>query len=120
MKLTVVVVEDHVESADGLGELLALWGHRAHVAYDGESALPLVRDVRPDVALIDIGLPAMDGNALATEIRALDAGPGMLLVALTGYRDAGVVCPDFDRHLEKPVALDVLERLLSEHARRSG
>ena len=114
MGLTVLVVEDHVESADGLAELLQLWGHCAHVVYDGESALPVAREVRPDVALIDIGLPAMDGNALAAELRALEMGPRMLLVALTGYRDASVVCPEFDRHLEKPVVLDVLERLLAD------
>jgi len=120
MGLTVLVVEDHAESADGLAELLRLWGHRVHVAYDGETALPIVREVRPDVALIDIGLPAMDGNALAAEIRGLEIGRRMLLVALTGYCDTGVVCPDFDRHFEKPVVLDVLERLLDERAARSA
>ncbi len=119
MALTVLVVEDHVESADGLGELLELWGHRAHVVYDAESALPLVRETRPDVALIDIGLPEMDGNVLATTIRGLEVGSKMLLIALTGYRDAGAVSPDFDRHLEKPVALDVLERLLNDLGRPS-
>lgn len=112
--LTVLVVEDHVESAQGLGELLELWGHRPHVTYDGASALAVVRDVRPHVALVDIGLPDMDGNSLAAQIRTLEGGTGILLIALTGYRDPAAVGTDFDRHLEKPVQLDVLERLLTE------
>ena len=117
--LTVVVVEDHLETAEGLAELLRLWGHRPHVAHDGEYALALVQDVRPDVALVDIELPRMNGNELATRIRALEIGPEMLLVAVTGLWDTGLIGAAFDRHLEKPVALDVLERLLNQHARLS-
>lgn len=118
MPLTVLVVEDHVESADGLVELLRLWGHGAHAAYDAESAVDLVGVVRPDVVLIDIGLPGMDGNTLAGQLRAQDGGAGLLLVALTGYGDATALAPNFDQRLEKPVALDVLQDLLAGHVRR--
>jgi CheY-like chemotaxis protein len=116
MSLTVLVVEDHVESADGLVELLRLWGHRAHAAYDGESAVEVRGALRPDVVLVDIGLPGMDGNALACRLREDDAG--LLLIALTGYGDATAVDPEFDDRLEKPVPLDVLQALLADRAHR--
>jgi len=116
VSLIVVVVEDHVEAAQGLGELIEMWGHRAHLAYDGESGLELVQAVRPDVALVDIGLPVMDGAALAAKIRDLEIGRGMYLVALTGYRESEAVSAHFDRRLEKPVPLEVLEHLLAERA----
>lgn len=97
--------------------LLGLRGHEVATAYDGLAALDRAREVRPDVVLLDIGLPRLDGFEVAKRLREEHANRPMLLVALTGYgqeRDrrrahqAG-----FDHHLLKPVRLEVLELLLN-------
>jgi CheY-like chemotaxis protein len=112
--MRVLVVEDSVDAAEILGELLGVWGHEVRLAHDGASALSVAREFRPQVILLDIGLPDMDGYAVAHGLR--DQGlAGNLLVALTGYgeaqdraraRQAG-----FDRHLTKPVDPDALQAL---------
>jgi CheY-like chemotaxis protein len=119
----VLVVEDSVDSAETLGELLRMWGHEVRLAHDGKDALRLAREYRPQVILLDIGLPDMDGYAVAHRLRGEDLG-GDLLVALTGFgeeqdrhraRQAG-----FDRHLIKPVDPDALLELLSGTDDASG
>lgn len=110
----VLVVDDNVDAAEMLAELLRASGYTTSIAHDGPVALELARTFRPDIALIDIGLPVMDGYELARRLR------GMLdrarLIAVTGYgqqgdrdrsHDAG-----FDAHLVKPVSLDVLHAAL--------
>ena len=113
----VLVVEDNVDAADTLRELLEAWGHTVEVAHDGVAALERARAFRPDVVLCDIGLPGMDGYAVARGIRADPALAATVLVALTGYAlsedqrraaDAG-----FSRHLSKPVPAHVLEDVLA-------
>jgi CheY-like chemotaxis protein len=115
--LKVLVVDDNADSAETLSELLPIWGHEARIAYDGESALRLVGEFRPDVVLLDIGLPGMDGFEVARRIRQ-GATPVHRLVAMTGYgddedrrkaREAG-----FDGHLVKPVDPDLLQKTLGE------
>jgi CheY-like chemotaxis protein len=110
----VLVVDDNVDAADSLAELVELLGHSAVVAYDGSSALEQARERRPDVVLCDIGLPGMSGYEVARALRA--AGAGMQLVAVSGYAqpedlrraaDAG-----FDRHVAKPPTPEIIERLL--------
>jgi signal transduction histidine kinase/DNA-binding response OmpR family regulator len=112
----VLVVDDNADAAAMLAELLGAWGHRARVAHDGPSALSLLREAQVDVALLDIGLPVMDGYELAEQIRREPRWRAMRLVALTGYgqdsdrrrsRDAG-----FDAHLVKPVDTQALRELL--------
>ena len=112
----ILVVEDNDDAREMLREALALSGHEVSVARDGKSALALAaRDV-PEVALVDIGLPDMDGYELARRLRS-SAGGSILLVALTGYGqsedrrralDAG-----FDLHLTKPVESDRLEAAIA-------
>jgi CheY-like chemotaxis protein len=117
--LRVLVVDDNVDSAEMLQILLGSMGHDAQLAHDGQSALALVASQRPDVVLLDIGLPDMDGYEVARQIRALHQQP-MRLIALTGWGhdearqkalEAG-----FDRHLTKPADPDALERVLNEAA----
>jgi CheY-like chemotaxis protein len=126
----VLVVDDNVTSAQSLAVVLKLEGHDVQVAHDGGLALEAVRSFRPDVVLLDIGLPGMDGYEVARRLRqepGLAAGIA-LLVAVTGYaedearrrsREAG-----FDHHLVKPVDPDGVLALLaslewSEPSRRS-
>src|SRR5262245_37249971 len=113
--LRVLIVEDSVDAAEIMAELLKRRGHEVRVAHDGATGLSAARAFRPHVILLDIGLPDMDGYAVARHLRGEDLG-GDLLVALTGYgeaqdreraRQAG-----FDRHLTKPVDPDALVALV--------
>jgi PAS domain S-box-containing protein len=112
----VLLVEDNLDAAEALSELLRMWGHEVEVAHDGVSALRAARTVEPDVVLLDIGLPGMDGYEVARELRAIPGLAAARLIALTGYGQesdrrrsslAGV-----DHHLVKPVDLERLRALL--------
>jgi len=120
----IVLVEDNADAREALQDLLHDWGHRVDVAKDGPSAVERVLALKPDVALVDIGLPGIDGYQVARNVRAAPDGKGLFLVALTGYGgsqqrrqalDAG-----FDLHLVKPVEPDELARLLKELPTRTG
>jgi CheY-like chemotaxis protein len=84
MPLAVLVVDDNRDAADALGQLLRLWGHEPVVAYDGPPALELARGHRPDLALVDLSLPSMDGCDLGAQLRRLPGLERLGLVALTG------------------------------------
>jgi signal transduction histidine kinase len=112
----VMVVDDNKDGADSLAMLVRLWGHDALLAYDGDSALKKAEAEQPDVVLLDIGLPGLDGYQVARRLRERSA-EHPVLVALTGYgkeedrrrsREAG-----FNHHLTKPVDPDALQRLLA-------
>jgi CheY-like chemotaxis protein len=112
----ILIIDDNHDAADSLATLLQLWGHRTWSAHDGQAALSLAREVAPDIVLLDIGLPVMDGYEVAHQLRQLDGTQRSLLVAVTGYgqaedrlrsREAG-----FDHHLVKPVDIEALRRLL--------
>ncbi len=114
----ILIVDDNVEAALTLAELLALEGHETHVAHDGPSAVDTARRLSPDVAILDIGLPGFDGFEAARRLRAEPELSGLLLVALSGWvqpddrarsREAG-----FDHHFAKPVQLKSLELVLLE------
>ncbi|MCA1664273.1 MAG: PAS domain S-box protein [Myxococcales bacterium] len=116
--LRVLIVDDNQDAADLLGESLRLMGCVAGVAYTVTDALALAPDLEPDVALLDIGLPVMDGYELLRELRALLNKPLRFTAALTGYgqaadrtrsREAG-----FDEHLVKPIDLDRISEVLDE------
>jgi CheY-like chemotaxis protein len=113
----ILIVDDHVESAEGLAELLGLWGHETHVAHDGTAALAIAPRIRPTIALVDLGLPDMDGCALAQRLVA-DGLTDVLLIALTGSNmpddRARVSAAGFVHHLVKPVDLPQLQRLLGD------
>jgi two-component system CheB/CheR fusion protein len=112
----VLVVDDNADAAESLADVLQLDGHRVEVARDGRAAIARARELRPDVVLCDVGLPDLDGYAVARAIRADPALRATRLVALSGYaqpedreraREAG-----FDAHLAKPPRLDELADLL--------
>ena len=111
----ILVVDDSVDSAETLGELLKIWGHDVHLAHDGPGAVTAAREYKPEVVLLDIGLPGMDGFAVATELRKEGLG-GRMLVALTGYGEQQdkdrAQKAGFDHHLTKPIDPDTLQKLL--------
>jgi CheY-like chemotaxis protein len=114
----VLVVDDNLDAAESLVELLRLMGHDVRAAHDGVAAVAAAAEFRPDLALIDIGLPELNGYEVAHRIREAADSRDMLLVALTGYgqeedrrksREAG-----FDDHFVKPIAKEQLEALLTQ------
>jgi CheY-like chemotaxis protein len=109
--------EDYLDSGRTLVDVLALRGHRVHLATDGKSGVAMAREVRPDVVLCDIGLPDMDGYEVARTLRADGALRSTYLVALSGYTQAGdkkrALDAGFDAHLGKPASLDDLNELLT-------
>jgi CheY-like chemotaxis protein len=113
----VLVVDDNQDAARMLGSMLAACGYDTHVVYDAPSAVTTAMAVRPDIALVDIGLPVMDGYELARRFAWHAELRAMKLVAVTGYgqardqrasKDAG-----FAAHLVKPVDLDALKAVLT-------
>ncbi len=115
--LRILVVDDNVDSADSLTMLLELMGGVTQVAHDGTEALRLAEATRPDLMLLDIGLPGLNGYEVCRLLRSHDWGRRMTTIALTGWgqsddiqrsADAG-----FDGHLVKPLDLLALQRLLS-------
>ncbi len=115
-----LIVDDNRDAADALAALLELDGNEVHVAHDGETALSTAAELRPQVILLDIGLPRLNGYEVAERIRATDWGASVLLVALTGWGH-----PDdrkhseragFDVHLIKPIDTRELTELLGRRA----
>jgi signal transduction histidine kinase/ActR/RegA family two-component response regulator len=113
----VLIVDDNQDAADMLGKALSLWGQIVRVAHDGPSALKIVETFKPNLALLDIGLPAMDGYELARRLRAMPALAATRLVAVTGYGEArdrlAAEQAGFDEHVVKPVTLAALRQVLS-------
>jgi CheY-like chemotaxis protein/two-component sensor histidine kinase len=115
--LRVLVVDDNVDAAEMLATLLEMNGYEVRVEFDGASALATALREPPDVALLDIGLPDMDGHELARRLRAQPATAAAVLVALTGYGQAEdqqrAQQAGFDHHMVKPADLDRLLTLLA-------
>jgi PAS domain S-box-containing protein len=116
--LRILVADDNRDLVASTSALLDLWGHQSHTVHSGNEVLPAALAFRPDVILLDIGLPEIDGFELARQIRAESALGGTRLVAMTGYgqdsdrargRDAG-----FDTHLVKPVHADLLKATIEQ------
>jgi signal transduction histidine kinase/ActR/RegA family two-component response regulator len=120
--LHILVVEDNEDGRESLRELLEIWGHQVSVAGSGPEGVEMAFSVRPEVALVDIGLPGMDGNEVARRIRSLLGGGEISLIAMTGYGQPEdrrrALQAGFDRYLVKPVDPAVLSQLLSEAAHR--
>jgi PAS domain S-box-containing protein len=118
--LELLLVEDNVDIAETLAELLGADGHRVRWVETAEQALPALREQQPDVVLCDIGLPGMSGFELARQVLADPALAGVKLVAMTGYGDAGareqMARAGFDRILIKPVQLGALRHCLERVA----
>lgn len=115
--LQVLVVDDNQDAADCCKILLELAGHHVEVAYTGIGGLEMGERLRPQVALLDIGLPDLDGYEVARRMRSTDWGARAVLVAVTGwgqFRDRQrALEAGFDRHVTKPIAPDCLESLLA-------
>jgi CheY-like chemotaxis protein len=108
-------VDDNADAAGTIAELLRLLGNEVRVAHDGNDALALLQEFTPDVALLDIGLPDIDGYALARCLRGREDLGGMRLIALTGWGQAEdrerAAEAGFDDHWVKPVDLERLRGL---------
>ena len=118
----ILVVDDNQDAAISLATLLKLRGYETHTAYDGMEALLAAAAFKPEVALLDIGLPSLNGFEVARQIRAQPWGKNTVLIALTGWGqdedrlksgEAG-----FDGHLIKPADFSALQKLLAELAAR--
>jgi PAS domain S-box-containing protein len=116
--LRILVVDDNRDSAETLTMLLELMGNEMSAAYDGEQAVAIANEIKPDVVLLDIGLPKMNGYEVARQIRQQPWGSNPILVAITGWgqsedkdlsRESG-----FDHHLVKPVDHDHLLKLIQK------
>jgi signal transduction histidine kinase/CheY-like chemotaxis protein len=113
----VLVVEDNIDAAETLREMLLMWDHEVEVAHDGREGVAKARWFQPDVVLCDIGLPVMDGYEVARALRSDPELSSAFLVAVTGYaspEDARkAVGAGFDRHVGKPMPVEVLEEVLA-------
>jgi PAS domain S-box-containing protein len=116
--MRVLVVEDNRDAAAALVEILEIWGHTARAVHDGRAALDDAVELRPQVVLLDIGLPGMDGFAVAAWLRERPELAGTRLIGLTGYDQADdqrrIKASGFDEYLLKPVDLKKLKSLLNE------
>ena len=114
--LLIMIVDDNVDAALVLAELLEMLSHRVIVEHGSRAALKRARIERPDVCLLDIGLPEIDGNQLARQLRAQCETAGSTLIAVTGYgqeRDRrNSLEAGFDEHMVKPLDIARLEALL--------
>jgi CheY-like chemotaxis protein len=124
VKRRILVVDDNQDSADSLATLLSLGGHETHTAHDGEQAISEAAKLRPDVILLDIGLPRLNGYETCRLIRQQPGGREALIIALTGWgqdedrrlaSEAG-----FDGHLVKPVDHAALNALVAGHGSARG
>jgi CheY-like chemotaxis protein len=116
-KRRILIVDDNRDSAESLALLLTLAGNETHVAYDGKQALALAERQRPDVILLDIGLPKLNGYDVCRSMRDQAWGKNCMIAAMTGWgqdedrRKSSAA--GFDAHLVKPVAPGDLFKLLS-------
>jgi two-component system CheB/CheR fusion protein len=119
-----LVIDDNTDAAESLALLLRNGGQEVMTAHDGRSGLEAARSHHPEVVILDIGLPGMDGYEVAHNLRRESGLEGLLLVALSGYgqvedrrraAEAG-----FDHHLTKPIAPRVLFELLANNSKHSG
>jgi CheY-like chemotaxis protein len=119
--LSILVVEDDADAARSYEILLGLFGHRPRLASDGPTALRLAAESMPDVALIDLGLPGMDGYEVAKRLSQQSTGRRPLLIAVTGYGQEGdrlrSAAVGIDLHLVKPVDPDEIMDLLRRFER---
>jgi CheY-like chemotaxis protein len=113
----ILVVDDNRDAADSLAALLEIDGHQVKAVYTAEAGLEEVASHKPDLILLDIGLPRISGYEVARRIKA--AHPLISVVALSGYGSAEdkqrALGAGFDAHMVKPVDFDVLKQLMNRH-----
>jgi CheY-like chemotaxis protein len=118
-KLSILIVDDNRDGADALAMLAEFLGHDVQTAYDGENALRIAASSWPDIAVLDLSMPGMDGLHVARQLRTLAAGRKLTLLALTGWsRDIekanATQAAGFDAYLTKPVQVHTLEAHLNQ------
>jgi CheY-like chemotaxis protein len=120
----ILVADDNRDSANSWAALLELAGHEVRTAYNGLQALSVAAEFKPQLALLDIGMPELSGYDVARRIRETDWGVGATLVALTGWgqeRDKQhASAAGFDHHFTKPVELSALDPILATLPTREG
>ena len=118
-KRRIMVADDNVDAASTLGTLLEIMGHEVRIVHDGKAAVEAAAAFSPDVVLLDIGMPHLNGYEACSGIRMQSSNKDLLIVALTGWtgdnmkeraRQAG-----FDYYLIKPVEIAAIENLLQDH-----
>lgn len=113
----VLVVEDNKDAADSLARLVRAWGYETRIAYGGRQGLALAFEFSPDVCLVDLGMPVLNGFELAQLIRRDPRTAGILLAAVTGWSDEATRrrCREvgFDYHFTKPADIDELRNVLA-------
>lgn len=118
----VLVVDDNIDSADSLAMLLRLSGYDVRLAYDGPTAIVSARDFAPEIVLLDIGLPSMNGYEVARHLRTQPATEEILLVAVSGYGQdedrQQALQAGFNHHLTKPIDYLALEKILASFSRK--
>jgi PAS domain S-box-containing protein len=114
--LRILIVDDNVDAADTLIMIMGILGHDSMAVHSAQQALSNMDNFKPDIMLIDIGLPEIDGYALVQQLAKLPSAQGVRKIALTGYGQAEdkqrALDAGFDEHLVKPVEVDVLERAI--------
>ncbi len=114
----ILIVDDNRDSVETMATLIRLSGHEIEMAHDGETALEKAKSFKPEIILLDVGLPDMHGYEVAERLRAIPENKSLVIVALTGYgneedrrraMDAG-----FDYHFVKPVDFTALESLINK------
>ncbi|MFL6276161.1 MAG: PAS domain S-box protein [Blastocatellia bacterium] len=120
----VLVVDDNIDSAESMARLLELHGHQVRMAHDGPAALAAAHSFYPQVVVLDIGLPGMDGYEVARQLRGDTRMQNVILIAMTGYGQSEdhkrSMRAGFDHHLVKPLDLDVLQAIIVSHAQSRG
>ena len=115
-RFRVLVVDDNADTANGMAKLLKLSGHETRVALNGEDAMDVAREYQPEVMLLDIGLPGMDGYELAFSIRREEWSKDSVLIAVSGYGETNArdrsKKAGFNHHLVKPVNFDTILALI--------
>jgi signal transduction histidine kinase len=118
----ILIVDDNVDAAEMLAVMLHGWGHDTRVVYDGPSALTAAEEFQPEIVLLDLGLPTLDGYETGRRLRETACGRAALVVAVTGWGQEQDVARSraagFDRHLVKPVSPQVLRTLVESAPRR--
>lgn len=121
MQRRILIADDNHDAADSLSMLFKLSGHEVFIAHTGAQAVASADEFRPDVGLIDIGMPELDGYEVARRIRHESWGREMMLIAVTGWGEADdkrrAIAAGFDRHMTKPIDPEELERLMQQQER---
>ena len=117
-KLRLLVVDDLKDGADSMAALLGIMGYEVHTSYDAEDALRAVEALRPDVVLLDIGMPDIDGHEVCARIRSQSWGGSIVLIAVSGWGQESdrrrSARAGFNMHLVKPVDPDALLRIVRD------